>query len=86
MRQLRIGSTASPTIATSRASPASASSVALTAPSSEFSIGTSARSTPPSWTAMTVSWIVGQRDVLDLAGAAADASSASSLKVPAGPR
>ena len=59
IRQLRIASTVSPTIATSRASRASASSVALTPPSSEFSIGTSARSIAPPWTAMTVSWIDG---------------------------
>ena len=86
MRQLRIARTASPTIATSRASSASASSVALTAPSSEFSIGTSARSTPPPWTAMTVSWIVGNGTSSPPRSPAVAARSASSLNVPAGPR
>ena len=55
IRQWRIGCTTSPTIATSSVSIASASRVALTDPSSEFSIGTRARCTSPSWTAMTVS-------------------------------
>ncbi len=55
IRQWRIGWMTSPTIATSSVSIASASSVALTDPSSEFSIGTSARSTAPAWTAITVS-------------------------------
>ena len=43
IRQWRIGWTTSPMIATSSVSIASASSVALTEPSSEFSIGTSER-------------------------------------------
>jgi hypothetical protein len=55
IRQWRTGWTTSPTIATSSVSIASASSVALTDPSSEFSIGTKARSTAPPWTAITVS-------------------------------
>jgi hypothetical protein len=45
----------SPMIATSSVSIAKASSVALTDPSSEFSIGTSPRSTVPPWTPITVS-------------------------------
>ena len=53
-----IGWTTSAEIRTPSASPASASSVAATPPSSEFSIGTTARSVSPSWTAMTVSWTV----------------------------
>ena len=59
IRQWWIGSTSSPAICTSSVSNASVSSVALTAPSSEFSIGTSARSTRPSWTAITASWTDG---------------------------
>ena len=55
IRHWRIAWTVSPTIATSSVSIASASSVALTEPSIEFSIGTTARSTVPSRTAMTVS-------------------------------
>ena len=55
IRQWRIGWTTSPRIATSSVSIASASSVAFTEPSSEFSIGTSARCTAPKWTAITVS-------------------------------
>ena len=55
IRQWRIGCTSSPTITTSSVSIARVSSVALTEPSSEFSMGTSARSTSPSPTAMTVS-------------------------------
>ena len=43
IRQWRIGCTTSPRMATSSVSMASASRVALTEPSSEFSIGTSAR-------------------------------------------
>src|SRR6201999_728974 len=57
-RQWRIGRTTSPTMRTSWASSASASSVADTPPSIEFSIGTTARSTARSWTAITASWIV----------------------------
>ncbi len=48
-----IGCTTSPTICTSSVSKTSASRVALTDPSSEFSIGTSARSQRPSTTAIT---------------------------------
>ena len=63
-----IGSTSSPTIRTRApaSSSASASSVALTPPSSEFSIGTSAASTVPAPAARIVSRSVGQRDGLDL--------------------
>ena len=69
IRQCRIGWTTSPTIATSSVSIASASSVALTEPSSEFSIGTSARSTSPSWTAITV--VVDRRERDELGALAA---------------
>ena len=55
VRQLRISATRSPTISTSGASIASVSSVTSTEPSREFSIGTSAALTIPSWTAITVS-------------------------------
>ena len=55
IRQWWIAWTSSPVIWTSSVSNASASSVALTAPSSEFSIGTSARSTRRSCTAITAS-------------------------------
>src|SRR4051794_23382136 len=46
---------------TSSVSTASVSSVALTDPSSEFSMGTKARSTEPPWTAMIASCSVGSR-------------------------
>jgi hypothetical protein len=59
MRQCSIGRTTSPAIRTRSASPASASRVAVTEPSSEFSIGTTARSTSPCCTAITVSYTVG---------------------------
>ena len=59
IRQWWIGWTSSPVIWTPPSPCASASSVALTEPSSEFSIGTSARSTRPSRTAATASWTVG---------------------------
>ena len=49
------GRTNSLAICTSVASVASASSVVVTLPSSEFSIGATAMSVSPSWTAMTVS-------------------------------
>ena len=65
IRQWWIGCTSSPAIWTSSVSNASASSVALTEPSSEFSIGTSARSTRPSWTAITASWTDRQRHRLE---------------------
>ncbi len=54
MRHCRTASTSSPTIRR-RSSPLSASTVAVTVPSSEFSIGTSAASTSPARTAATVS-------------------------------
>ena len=57
---------------------ASASSVALTEPSSEFSIGTSARSTRPSRTAATASCTVGSGTGSSVA-APSPASTASSL-------
>ena len=50
-----MGCTTSAQMRTASASPASASRVAATPPSSEFSIGTTARSVSPSWTAITVS-------------------------------
>ena len=86
IRQCRIGSTTSREIRTSAASPARVSSVAFTDPSSEFSIGTTARSTSRLWTAMTVSYTVGYGSSFTDAPAGADARSASSVNVPAGPR
>src|SRR4051794_38721633 len=85
IRQWWIGTTISPTICTSSVSNASVSSVALTAPSSEFSIGTRARSTRPSWTASTASWTDGSGtgSKFSLPG---PAYTASWLYVPAGPR
>ena len=53
------GWTTSPTMRTSSVSAARASSVGATAPSVEFSMGTSARSTAPSSTASTASETVG---------------------------
>ena len=76
-RQWWIGCTTSPAIRTRSASPASASSVAATPPSSAFSIGTTARSTSPSWTAITVSQTDAQGTSSTPGGA--DARSASSL-------
>jgi hypothetical protein len=55
IRHWWIARTVSPTIVTPSVSNASVSRVALTDPSREFSIGTTARSTLPSCTAMTVS-------------------------------
>ena len=86
IRQWRIGCTTSADDrAPPSASPASASSVAVTEPSSEFSIGTTARSTAPaarpspsrrrSRTATSLERVAG-----------GDARSASSVNVPAGPR
>ena len=58
-----------------------------TEPSIEFSKGTSARSASPSATAITASWIVGTgRGSTPAAARALAARSASSEKVPAGPR
>ena len=70
---------------TSSVSVASVSSVALTEPSSEFSIGTNARSTAPSWTAMIASCSVGSGTQL-WSPRPATAIRASSLNVPSGPR
>ena len=55
-----MGWTTSAEMRTPSASPARASSVAATPPSSEFSIGTTARSVRPSCTAITVSCTVTQ--------------------------
>jgi hypothetical protein len=55
IREWLIRSSASPTIFTSLASPASKSSVRLIDPSSEFSIGTIAQRTSPRRSAITVS-------------------------------
>ena len=57
----------------------------VTEPSIEFSIGTSAQSTEPSWTARTASRIVSSATGWTAEGDT-PASSASSLKVPSGPR
>src|SRR4051794_2692428 len=70
---------------TSAASPASVSRVAFTEPSSEFSIGTTARSTSPLCTAITVSYTVGYGSS-STGPAGAEVRRASSVKVPAGPR
>ena len=59
-RQYVTRCTSSPTITTSGASNTSASSVAPTPPSREFSIGTSARSALPSCTAATAAATVGR--------------------------
>ena len=67
------------------ASQASASSVAVTPPSSEFSTGTSARSTAPRSTAMTASWIDAKGTSSALARGGGRRA-ASSLNVPGGPR
>ena len=85
MRQLRMASTLSPRMTVSRASQASASSVAVTPPSSEFSTGTSARSTAPRSTAITASWI-DANGTISAPCAAAAWRAASSLNVPGGPR
>ena len=66
--------TISPTISTSGASNTSASSVAPTAPSREFSIGTSAAVGPPSWTARDDRADRREADVLGLSPAASSAS------------
>src|SRR3954469_21627083 len=66
------------------ASPASVSSVVVTEPSSEFSIGTTAWSTSRSCTAITVSQTVPYGTSSTPAGA--DARRASSANVPDGPR
>ncbi len=58
IRLVEIGWSCSPTIVTRVASKASASSVGRTAPSIEFSNGTSARSAEPSSTAITAAWMV----------------------------
>ena len=85
MRCWDTASTSSPTTATSLSSSASVSSVTPTGPSSEFSIGTIARSTLPSETARIVS-----RTVASPTSSASPPSSAvraaSSENVPAGPR
>ncbi len=81
----RTRSSHSPTICTSGAASASRSSVTLTDPSSEFSIGAIAQSTSPSRSALTVSKIVA-RATGCTASASALASRASSVNVPSGPR
>ena len=55
IRQWWMGCTTSAPIRTSSASSTSVSSVTATPPSSAFSIGTTARSAAPSWTAITAS-------------------------------
>ncbi len=61
------------------------SSVFLTEPSIEFSIGTKARSASPSSTARIASWIEGLRSG-SMSSPTSTSLSASSVKVPAGPR
>ena len=75
--------TSSPTITTSGASNTSASSVAPTAPSREFSIGTSPYSTLPSCTASRTAPSVGSATGSTAAPAE---TSASCEFVPGGPR
>ena len=70
---------------TSSVSNTSASSVALTEPSTEFSIGTNARSARPSCDRHHAVVDRRQRHRLDPSLGSAEASSASSLKVPSGP-
>ena len=69
-----------------RSGPAASSSrVALTAPSTELSIGTIARSAAPARTASSAAGMLAQ----GIASSGADGSnsaSAASVKVPAGPR
>src|SRR3954451_5576866 len=67
------------------ASKASVSSVDRTAPSIEFSKGTSARSASPSATARMAAYTLG-RGSGSMSASRAAARSASSEKVPAGPR
>ena len=62
---------------------ARSSSVAVTTPSTELSMGTTARSAAPSRTAARAAWMVGQ-DSGSAPGSAA--RSAASEKVPSGPR
>src|SRR5829696_6578856 len=79
-----MGSVRSATTRTSGASRASASSVAVTEPSSEFSIGTTARSTARASTASIASRTEEQATASAPGGASA--RTASSLWVPLGPR
>ena len=62
------------------------SSVLRTDPSIEFSNGTSARSASPRSTARIASWTVAVRSASISAPSGSASRSASSVKVPAGPR
>ena len=85
IRWARTGKSCSPTIVTDSVSKARVSRVLRTEPSIEFSNGTNARSDSPRSTARIASWTVGVRsDSSSPSGAAS--RSASSVKVPAGPR
>ena len=64
---------------------ASSSKVAVTAPSTEFSMGTMPRSAAPLRTASRVAWMLTHGRACP-AAAASKASSAASVKVPSGPR
>ena len=64
---------------------ASASRVAVTAPSTEFSIGTMPCSAAPVRTASRVAWMLTQ-GIAWPAAPGSNASSAASVKVPSGPR
>ena len=64
---------------------ASSSRVAVTAPSTEFSMGTMPRSADPLRTAASVAWMVTQ-GIAWPAAPGSKASSAASVKVPSGPR
>ena len=63
----------------------SSSRVAVTAPSTEFSMGTMARSAAPLRTASRVAWMLTQ-GIACPAAALSKASSAASVNVPSGPR
>ena len=80
-----MGWSCSPAIVTPCASNASVSSVGRTEPSIAFSNGTSARSDSPEATARIASWTVAA-GCAAISVPAVAARSASSEKVPAGPR
>ena len=65
---------------------ASSSRVAVTAPSTEFSMGTMPRSAAPLRTASRVAWMLTHGRAWPAAAAASKASRAASVKVPSGPR
>jgi hypothetical protein len=64
---------------------ASSSRVAVTAPSTEFSMGTMARSATPARTVSSVAWMV-THGMASTSCPLVKASSAASVNVPSGPR